>query len=299
MVLPKSLICKFWEFDKQMDAERLSKQQYPTDLEEILDIPYVKKGDKLQRLDVYYPKGTKSSAKLPVIIDIHGGGWFYGDKELNKNYCLHLAQKGFVVFNLSYRLVPKVNVRDQLWDCMTALDFIGKNLLSKYPCDKKRIYVTGDSAGGQLAAYVASANVSSKMRDVFDLPNPNLKIKAVCLTSPCPYLQPKGIMSFYLPHVLGKKWKKQKWAKYVDFNKVIRVARDDYPPTIIFSSLGDVIAEGQSGKAYKYLKKRGINVKYDFAKNPKLMHVYAVLNPDDKASQRAINKMVKFFDKNR
>ncbi len=297
MVIPKSLLIKFWDFDKKMDADRLSKQEYPTDLEEILDIPYVKNGDKLQRLDIYYPKGTKKNAKLPVIIDIHGGGWFYGDKELNKNYCLHLAKKGFVVFNLSYRLVPNVTVKEQIQDCMAALDFIGKNLLSKYPCDKKRIYLTGDSAGGQLAAFVPALNISEKLRKAFDTKDPGLKIKAVGLTSPCPYLKPQGLMKLYLPHVLGKNWKKEKWAKYVDFNKVVRAAKDDYPPTIIFSSIADVVAEGQSKKAYKAFKKFGIKTKYDFAMNPKLMHVYAVLNPDDKASTKAINNMVKFFNK--
>ena len=299
ITLPKSLVMKFWEMDKAMDAERLSKQTYPTDLEEVLDIPYVKKGHNLQKLDVYYPKGTKSSAKLPVIIDIHGGGWFYGDKELNKNYCLHLAQRGFVVFNLSYRLVPEVTVKEQLQDCMMALDYIGKNLLSKYPCNKNRIYVTGDSAGGHLAGYVASANVSKKMRDVYELADPGLKIKAVGLTSPCPYLEPKGMMKVYTPLILGKNWKRQKWARYTNFDKVIRVAKDKYPPTIIFTSIADVIAEGQSKKAYKTLKSRGIKAKLDFSLNPSLMHVYQVLDPDAKASVKAIDNMVKFFNKNK
>lgn len=297
MVLPKSLIVKFWDFDKKMDAARLAKQEYPTDLVEVLDIPYVKNGADLQKLDVYYPNTTKKSAKLPVIVDIHGGGWFYGDKELNKNYCLHLAQRGFVVFNISYRLVPDVTVKEQLQDCMAALDFIGNNLLSKYPCNKNRIYITGDSAGGQLAGFVPALNVSEKLRKAFDTASPNLKIKAVGLTSPCPYLEPKGIMKAYMPHVLGKNWKKQSWAKYVDFDKVIRAAKDDYPPTIIFSSIADVIAEGQAKRTYKYMKKRNIKVKYDFAWNPKLMHVYAVLNPDDKPSVKAIDNMTKFFNK--
>ncbi|MCQ2488418.1 MAG: alpha/beta hydrolase [Clostridia bacterium] len=298
MLIPKNLLIKFWDFDAKMDAERLSKQDFPTDLVEILDVPYVKNGGKLQMLDVYYPKGTKKNKKLPVIIDIHGGGWFYGTKDINKNYCLHLAQRGFVVFNLSYRLVPEVTVKEQLQDVMSALDFISKNLLSKYPCDKNRIYITGDSAGGQLAAFVPALNSSDKMRKAFDTENPNIKIKAVGLTSPCPYLEPHGLMKFYLPHVLGKNWKKEKWAKYVDFNKVLRTSKD-YPPTIIFTSLADVIAEGQAKKAYKYMKKQGIKAKYDFALNPTLMHVYAVLDPDAKASVKAIDNMIKFFNKNK
>lgn len=295
MVVPVSLLEAFWKWDGKMDQKRLASQTFPTDLIEDNDIAYLPTGHEYHKLDVYYPEGTPSKAKLPVIIDIHGGGWLYGDKDLNKNYCLHLAQKGFVVFNISYRLCPEVTVKEQVQDCMAALDFIGKDLLSKYPCDKKRIYVTGDSAGGQLAGFVAALNVSEKLRKAFDTANPGLKIKAAGLTSPCPYLEPKGIMKLYLPHVLGKKWKRQEWADYVDFDKVIRAAKDDYPPTIIFTSFADFLAKDQARKAYKFMKKRGLKVKYDCAKDPRLMHVYSVLNPDDKASQKAIDEMIKFF----
>lgn len=294
MVIPEKLIKKFWDFDRKMDEERLSKQTYPTDLEEVCDVAYMTDGHKYHRFDVYYPKGTNK--KLPVIIDIHGGGWFYGDKELNKNYCLHLAQRGFCVFNISYRLVPEVRMNDQLADCMAALSFIGMHL-SEYPADRKRIYVTGDSAGGQLAAYVAAACVSDEMRKAFGgLQKPDFKIRAVGLVSPCPFMQPKGAMKFYLPHVLGKKYKKQDWAKYTDFAKVVKSSKK-YPPTIIFTSFGDFIAMKQSKQAFKVLKKNRVKVSYDCRKSFKLGHVYQVLFPDDKTSVKAIDKMIKFWGK--
>ncbi|UKI14322.1 MAG: hypothetical protein L6V85_09755 [Clostridiales bacterium] len=40
---------------------------------------------------------VRKTKKLPVIIDIHGGGWMYGDKDLNAPYCEALAKRGFVV----------------------------------------------------------------------------------------------------------------------------------------------------------------------------------------------------------
>lgn len=55
-------------------------------------------------LDVYRPKSVEGA--LPVIVDIHGGGWYYGDKELNKYYCMSLVKYGFAVVNVSYRLAP-------------------------------------------------------------------------------------------------------------------------------------------------------------------------------------------------
>jgi len=297
MVIPQRLIKSFWEFDRKMDADRLSKQTYPTDLTEICDIPYIDDGHELHKLDVYYPQGTKKGAKLPVIIDIHGGGWFYGDKELNKNYCLHLAQRGFCVFNISYRLVPEVRNDAQLADCMAALDFIGRNL-AKYPADKRRVFVTGDSAGGQLAAFVAAACLSDNMRRAYgNLPKPNLNIKAVGLVSPVAFLKPKGGMRFYIPHVLGKNYRRKDWAKYTDFEKTVRAARGKYPPTIVFTSLGDFIARGPSKKAYKVLRKRNVKTSIHYRRKLSLGHVYQVLYPDSADSVKAIEKMIKFFER--
>lgn len=62
------------------------------------------------------------SSHRPVIIDIHGGGWMYGTKEINKNYCLVLAQNDYVVVNINYRLAPDFSVADQLRDCFSPLN---------------------------------------------------------------------------------------------------------------------------------------------------------------------------------
>ena len=44
-------------------------------------------------LDIYRPRDAEG--KIPVIIDVHGGVWVYGDKDLYSNYCMDLARQGF------------------------------------------------------------------------------------------------------------------------------------------------------------------------------------------------------------
>lgn len=44
------------------------------------DIPYISDGNKYHLLDIYYPENA--AEKLPVIIDIHGGGLMYAEKRL-------------------------------------------------------------------------------------------------------------------------------------------------------------------------------------------------------------------------
>jgi acetyl esterase/lipase len=54
------------------------------DLVIIKDMPYVQDGHPLHRLDILSRKDGLMNA--PTIINIHGGGLIYGDKELNQNF---------------------------------------------------------------------------------------------------------------------------------------------------------------------------------------------------------------------
>ena len=53
-----------------------------------------------QALELYIPKTL--SAPYPVIVSIHGGGWFYGEQKQYRPYCMDLAMRGFAVFNGNY-----------------------------------------------------------------------------------------------------------------------------------------------------------------------------------------------------
>ena len=127
------------------DAKRDELLTVPEGLVRHLDIPYG--DDDLQKLDVYYPEGT--DAPLPTIISIHGGGWFYGSKELYSYYCMDLALRGFTVVNFSYRLAPEHKYPAAIEDCCTVLHWV-KDHAAEYFIDLKNIFTVGDSAGGQL-----------------------------------------------------------------------------------------------------------------------------------------------------
>ena len=81
--------------------------------------------DKLHLLDVYRPR--KASGTLPVIINIHGGAWVYGDKKVYAPYCMYLASRGFAVVNASYRLAPRYTLfllRWKMWELWWSGYFI-------------------------------------------------------------------------------------------------------------------------------------------------------------------------------
>lgn len=287
----------FWQNTKRMDDKRIATLTPPTGLKETNNIPYLDDGHVHHQLDVYYPEGTKETDRLPVIIDIHGGGWMYGDKELNKYYCLELATKGFVVFNMSYRLYPEVGVKQQLQDISHCLLRI-KEILSNFPCDTDNIYLTGDSAGGMLAAFTAMLSESEKMRELYETVDFSLHFNAVGLTSPVPRMNGDFPMNFYTKKMLGKNCEGQPWTNYVNLDDILTLGK--MPPTFMLTSSGDFLARKETRLAAELYKKEGIDCQLmDFEKfnGVDLPHVFPVIYPFNEESQRAINEMLNFFKK--
>ena len=295
MSLIEKAVALFWLNTKNQDDKRIATLTPPDGVTEVNGIEYLADGHRYHQLDVYYPEGT--AEKLPVIIDIHGGGWAYGDKELNKIYCLTLAKKGYVVFNMSYRLYPEVNAKQQLEDIREALVCIKENLRN-HPCDENNIFLTGDSAGGMLAAFTAMLSASSEVRHVFGIEDAGLRFNAVGLTSPVVYMDDKLPMSFYTNIMLGKDFRKEKWAPYVNLDKLLTLGK--MPPAFLLTSSGDLLARKQTQRCAEDLKERGITYQlmdFEKYKGKDLPHVFPILYPDTEAAQRAIDEMLAFFKK--
>ena len=66
------------------DAPHLAAQTLPDDVDRSKDIAYVDDGNPHHLLDVYIPAARESDRPLPVIVDFHGGGLYYGVKENNE-----------------------------------------------------------------------------------------------------------------------------------------------------------------------------------------------------------------------
>ena len=125
------------------------------------DLPYVPAAtpdfDKERHiLDVYSPKiAAPNSAGYPVVLFIHGGSWTSGSKNIYTFIGRRLAKQGVVAVVINYRLAPPVHVPDQAADCARALAWTVNNI-SQYGGDPARVFVMGHSAGGGLAALLAT-----------------------------------------------------------------------------------------------------------------------------------------------
>lgn len=282
-----------WYFCADGDAKK-HEEQTPPDTQAIKNIPYIDDGNLYHNLDVFYPNTLNPGDKLPVIIDIHGGGWMYGSKDLNEYYCRALADRGFVVFSISYRLVPDVTVKEQLQDVMQALKWISENK-SKYPCTNDTM-LTGDSAGGMLASYSAVLLQSPEMREVFGTVSADLDISALLLTSPVPFMK-EGAISVYTKLCWGEDYKKKDTYNYMNLDEIIDYA-PDFPPTYLITSSGDSLARSQTLKTAELLKSKSIKAElkdYEKYNGKSLQHVYSVLFPFDEPGSEMIDGAVEFY----
>lgn len=160
------------------DRKRDSLIPIPSGVTQICNVSYGPHR-KWNLLDVYHPDGAEL---CPVIVNIHGGGFVYGDKEIYKRYCMDLARRGFTVVNMNYRLAPKGKFPTPLEDIHKAMVWLAEQG-EDYHADTNNIFMVGDSAGAQLASqYAAMLNNPSYM-SLFGLsqPNPGLRIKALGL----------------------------------------------------------------------------------------------------------------------
>ena len=142
-------------------------REAPLPEEQILrDLPY--RSDpgadaEKHRLDLFVPEmsGNPDPRPWPVLVFVHGGGWTSGDKGLSTggadvyaNIGRYFAARGVGVAVISYRLQPAFDWRDQVEDVARAVAWVHAHV-AEYGGDPDAIFVSGHSAGAQLAARIA------------------------------------------------------------------------------------------------------------------------------------------------
>lgn len=102
-------------------------------------------------LDLRLPGGVENP---PLVMFIHGGGWQHGDR--TRCRLTWLAEHGYAVASIEYRLSQESLFPAQIHDCKGALRWLRANA-AKYGYDASKVVVSGTSAGGHLAALMGTS----------------------------------------------------------------------------------------------------------------------------------------------
>ncbi|MEX2515455.1 MAG: alpha/beta hydrolase [Gammaproteobacteria bacterium] len=137
----------------------LSKPAYRFQIDQ--DITYTP-ADWSQELqaDIYQPQSDdpEDLEHHPALLLVHGGGWREGRTRDDMNsIARRLAERGYVVMNISYRFAPEYTFPAQLHDLQQALHWLHDHA-DRYRIDVNRVGGFGYSAGAHLVALLATVS---------------------------------------------------------------------------------------------------------------------------------------------
>jgi acetyl esterase/lipase len=127
--------------------------------EEFKDITWAKPRGFELTADIYVPDTDRKN--LPVLIIYHGGGWLLNTKSIMTDMARYMvSHSDLVVVNTNYRRLADLDntttMNEIVEDALGAVLWVKDNI-ARYNGDPEKIAVTGDSAGGHLAAMVTLA----------------------------------------------------------------------------------------------------------------------------------------------
>ena len=248
-------------------------------------------------LDLFLPKDDGRSLR-PAVIVIHGGAWRGGDKKDMRILAEPLAQRGYVVAVINYRLAPKWNYPAQLDDCQRAVRWLRKNA-KEFRVDPKRFGAAGASAGGHLALLLGT-------REVRDDSDPELKgvsSKVQCVLSifgPTDFTDERYVQASKNPiagraliDFLGKPYDEapEIWK---EASPIHHVSPDDAPTFIIHGDQDFLVPLDQSVKFAEAMKKVGVEVQLVVIKGMG----HGPTTPEQREEfMKAVGQALEFFDK--
>lgn len=118
---------------------------------------------EFEKIDIYLP--DEGEGPFPVIIDVHGGGWFYGSRSSKRlDPVLEGLHRGYAVASVDYTLSRYEKFPLQVQELKAAVRFLRKNA-DQYLLDPDKMAFWGLSAGAHLAMLAALSAESSMLDD--------------------------------------------------------------------------------------------------------------------------------------
>ena len=121
----------------------------------VRDVSYlqgVRYADDKDKLDLYLPEGRRNA---PVIVWYYGNQLMGGDKSEDAFVGRWFASAGFITAVVNYRLSPGVSHPAHVQDAAASFAWV-KRHIAEYGGDADRVFAAGYSAGGYLAALLAT-----------------------------------------------------------------------------------------------------------------------------------------------
>lgn len=178
--------------------------------------------------------------KLPLFINIHGGGFIIGTPEMDDPYMMNVANHANVkILSIDYSLSPEEIFPKALSECYSVVEYV-KQHAEELGIDADRIAIGGHSAGGNLSAGIclmdSKKNTLGIKALILDYPPMDLYTDAYLKPRPKGALPPKICRLFDACYCNNKEERKNPLISPV-FATVEQVKT--FPPTLILTASQD------------------------------------------------------------
>jgi len=247
-------------------------------------IAYGEDHPELCRLDLYLPAGKR--ILRPGVLLIHGGGWRGGNRAQWAELAGVLVSHGYICASASYRLAPDHLFPAAISDVRRAMAFF-KSHAGEYGMDPERIGAVGSSAGGHLAALLATIGPQDRLGIEKELPVTDTRPQAVACYNPVldflaePRLWPHPLL------FLGAA-PEQAHEVYSRASPALRITGDEPPFLFLYGSLDDLTPEAKSKSTVNRLAAFGIPVEVAFFHGMSHGFGYRLRSPEQKRAARAV-----------
>jgi acetyl esterase len=210
--------------------------------------------------------------------------------------CRSIANKsGHAVLSVDYRLAPEHKFPAAFEDCVAAVKWAHENA-DALGIDNSRMAVGGDSAGGNLAAAVALAEVVPLKFQMLIYPAVDMRMESPSISenANAPILT-KSVMSWFVAHYMGSD------ADRANINASPMLASDEQlknmPPAIVITAQFDPLRD--EGEAYgKRLVENGVSAtitRYNGAFHG-FFNMITILDDAQSAHAQASTLLKKYLD---
>ena len=232
----------------------------------------------------FYPSST--TKKSPCVIVIHGGSWSEGDLKQLPDLNSYLADRGYNVASIDYRLAPTYKSPAPVEDTKDAIRYLCENS-ERLNIDTNNLVLLGRSAGGQIALVVAYSFHDPKIKGVISYYAPADMVWGAKIKGNPWVLNTDKVFADYLGGSLEefpKKYDESSACEYVNANST--------PTLLIHGAIDAMVAFEHSVRLQKKLNE--FHVKNYFLDLPNATHGcdYNINGPSGQLSTFAVERFI-------
>lgn len=286
------------EFNEIIGADTEAEADAGEDM--LADVAYIDDGDEDHTLDIFGAQAATDP--MPVIVEVHGGGYVGGHKGINTEHAQFYAENGYVVVAPNYTHVPEGTFKTVVQELFTVFHWMENNA-EEYHFDLDHVGISGDSAGGYYVLLTAAVMTQPELQEYFEVTPPEFEFSAVVTTCPGTdilamrdNLGKDGPDGFVAGKIGEDILNDEDLMSHCDLYSIINP--ETYPAVYMVTTPGDDTTGAETLKFDQFLTDNGVDhtlVSYE-DEGSGLVHVFNITKMEYPESQKANADIIAYFD---